>query len=140
MTMSVNDVRCGPQQIPFICSDANDSGGNDANFATIPARLSARITDRFNLPAPGGRSSATTKGYAPFEFDGNCSSTPQDRTTGANCSANTTLEVFYPGAVKEGMRANLELGQVEVYDNGGDNHFGEGPPEQVFLRQGVFVP
>ena len=60
---------------------------------SLPARLSARITDRYNLPAPGGRSSGTTNGYVPFKFDVHCSSTPLDRTTGANCSANTTLEV-----------------------------------------------
>ena len=139
ITFRVTDVRCGPQIQPGLCPHANSTGGRDY-LSGLRARLAVRVTDRYNLPAPGGRSPGTTAGHVPVQISPSCGMTPQDQTVGSTCTAQTTLEVFYPGAVKEGLRANYELAQVEIYDNGDDGHTGTGPPEQVFLRQGVFMP
>ena len=61
------------------------------------------------------------------------------RDGGSTCSLDTTLDALIPGAVVEGQRTMLQLGQVRVVDGGPDDDVAT-EPNTVFLRQGVFVP
>jgi hypothetical protein len=49
---------------------------------------------------------------------------------GSTCLSTTTADAVLPGAFVEGRRANVAIAQVEVRDDW----------DEVFLRQGVFVP
>jgi hypothetical protein len=123
VTFNLTDVRCTAPG----CSQTNEIGPNDY-LGELRPHLSLRITDRYNLPAPGGRLSGTTT-QIPFVWRVGCAQTA-DTTTGSTCTSNTTVDALVGGTVIEGRRANMELGQVEVRDDW----------DEVFLRQGVFVP
>ena len=60
-------------------------------------------------------------------------------TEGATCSVATTLDALSPGFVDEGARAVWQLGAVEVLDGGPDADAAT-PGNDVFLRQGIFIP
>jgi dipeptidyl aminopeptidase/acylaminoacyl peptidase len=102
--------------------------GLDDYVGNLEPRLSLRLTDRSNLPAPGGRLAGTATNQA-FDWLVACLDTA-DTTIGSTCSSTTTADAILPGAMVEGRRANIEVGQVEVLDYA----------DEVFLRQGVFVP
>jgi hypothetical protein len=125
LAFNVTDVRCTLDHPD--CSQANGAGPNDYGLVLHP-RLSLRITDRYNLPAPGGRLSGTATD-AVFDWNVHCVETA-DATIGSTCSSTTTADAILGGTIIEGRRANFEVGQVEVRDDFGD----------VFLRQGIFVP
>ena len=67
---------------------------------------------------------------------------------GSNCNVETTVDTLYPGLVREQSRAVWELGSLVILDSGpnGTGFGGNCPPtcgdgdEQVFMRQGLFVP
>ena len=132
-SLKVQDVRCrvGLTQAP--CSNANAQGGADYN-GVLELRLSVRLTDRYNLPAPGGDSPGT--GDPTIRFFANCAIT-SDAGAGSDCSLTSSFDTWYPGAVREGRRAVMELGQVEVRDGGSE---GYGQDNAPFLRQGIFIP
>ena len=131
----VTDVRCQPQRT--FCGEANAAGGRDHRSA-LEVSLALRVTDRHNLPAPGGRDPGT--GDAVLAFHPACSPTPSDTSVGSTCRQHTSVDVLLPGLIKEGARTVLEIGQVEVLDDGGDGAFGSGDPSLPLFRQGVFVP
>jgi PKD repeat protein len=62
-----------------------------------------------------------------------------DLATGAVCSISTTLDSVMPGIVRERARSIWQLGQVEVLDGGPDRD-ADTPDNEVFARQGIFVP
>ena len=72
-----------------------------------------------------------------------------------NCKYLTTADAVVPGVVKEGKRANVELGQIQVYDAGSDGDLadhplinpGHCPPacttsgdDTLFEVQGLYLP
>jgi hypothetical protein len=103
----------------------------------VRASVPARITDKDNPPSAGGASGGTMTD-SPIAFTAPCAGTP-DPSIGATCSVTTTVDAVTPGAVKEGMRANWQMGQIEVFDGGSDGD-AETTPNTLFAKQGVFVP
>lgn len=59
---------------------------------------------------------------------------------GSTCSLNTSVDSLIPGAVKEGVRAIWEMGQVLMLDGGEDGLASTQTDNTLFLKQGVFVP
>ena len=104
----------------------------------LRTKMSLRITDRDNSPAPN--IAAGTTQTIPIAFDTDCAPTA-DPQEGFSCSSTTTVDALVPSAIKEGRRALWELEQVVVYDGGED-----GNPDtlqranRAFARQGVFIP
>jgi hypothetical protein len=128
ITMNVTDVRCTGTAQTTQCFRSNAAGGNDFS-GDLTAQLPLRITDRYNLPAPGGRlsgtASDTTLSWRAFCADN------MDPAIGSTCTAHTSADAVLGGTVIEGRRSNFELGQAEVLD---------GLAGQAFLRQGIFIP
>ena len=60
---------------------------------------------------------------------------------GASCSVTTTADAVTGGNVaKEGKRAVWELGQVKVFDGGGDGDADTTGDNTLFAVQGLFAP
>jgi hypothetical protein len=123
LAAGVNDVRKA--------ADLSDYVGE------LQVRLSLRITDRDNAPAPGGAGPGTVTDTT-FPFTLPCSATA-DTSVGATCSVTTTADVVLPGVIVEGKRAVWELGQVIVLD-GGEDGLASTADNLPFLSQGLFVP
>ena len=135
LDFEVTDVRCTPART--FCGADNATGGRD-HRSGLEVQLSLRVTDRYNLPSPGGKDPGT--GDAVLLMHPSCSGTPADTSVGSTCQWHTTADVLAPGVIKEGARTILEVGQIEVFDDGGDGEFGWGDPSLPLFRQGVFVP
>ncbi|MGH2980098.1 MAG: PQQ-dependent sugar dehydrogenase [Solirubrobacterales bacterium] len=103
----------------------------------LRASVPTRITDKDNPPPAGGASDGTVSDD-PFAFTVACATT-SDTSIGSTCAVTTTVEAVIPGAIKEGIRANWQLGQVEVFDGGPDDD-GDTAPNTLFAKQGLFVP
>jgi hypothetical protein len=97
-----------------------------------------RITDRFNAAAFGGGSDPATLVDIPLPPTATCAATA-DPGVGGTCSLLSTLDAFVPGMVAEGKRAIMEFGPIEVWDGGEDGDVATAPND-LFARQGVFVP
>jgi hypothetical protein len=95
--------------------------------SAVEAHPTFRITDRDNLPHPGGPGPGTLE--VGLRFSVPCTATA-DTSVGSTCALATTVDTLVPNAVKEGRRAVWELASFDLND--GD--------EGVFLRPGVFVP
>jgi hypothetical protein len=126
LSLNVTDVRCTLDHGD--CSQANTAGGPADYGRVLHPRLPLRITDRYNLPAPGGRLSGTVSDTI-FDWVVDCVETA-DVTTGSTCSSTTTADAVLGGTIVEQRRSSLQVGQVEVFDDFGD----------LFLRQGIFIP
>src|SRR5262245_12758365 len=113
-------------------SDLSDYTGD----LRVTANL--RITDRDNTPNPGGPGPGTGED-AEILPTVPCAATA-DPSTGSVCNLSTSVEAIVPGAVKEGMRAIWELGQVQVYDGGADGVAATTGDNTLFMDEGVFVP
>ena len=113
--------------------------------ALRPGRLHGRAArelpdadHRQGQSTPRGGRVRRHRGGQPDRFTVPCTATP-DPSIGATCSITTTVEAVTPGAVKEGMRANWQLGQIEVFDGGPDGD-ADTTPNTLFAKQGIFVP
>jgi hypothetical protein len=135
ISFHVTDVRCTAAVVDDVCSEPNQSGPEDY-AGSVRVRMSLRLTDLHNLPAPAGRSAATSTNLL-FQFDAGCT-VIDDFDSGSTCDTETSTDAILPVST-EGKRASLALGQVEVVDGGQDGTTETGP-NQVFLRQGLFVP
>jgi hypothetical protein len=91
---------------------------------TLSARLTVRVTDRWNGAAP---EPATVTDF-PLELPLTC--TASAGPEGADCTANTSVDALAPGTAREGGRAVWALQAADV----------RGPDGVPFLRPGVFVP
>jgi hypothetical protein len=118
VTVSLTDVRKR--------SDLSDYTGE---LRLVPA---TRITDRSQYQEPA------TVQDSQFAVTVPCAATSQS-DLGATCSVQTTFDAVVPGAITEGRRALWQLGQVQVEDGGIDGIAATGPNE-VFARQGLFIP
>jgi hypothetical protein len=98
----------------------------------LSAEVGIRITDRNNIPHPGGPGPATVQDIPAFRVTVPC--------VGGTCSVATSANALMPGAVLEGMRAIWQLGQVQVYDGGADEVASTTADNTLFLVQGVFIP
>jgi TolB protein len=129
VSFAVQDVRCGTGASSGLCSNANAEGG--ADYASqLRLRVPMRLTDRYNLPAPGGDEPGS--GDTTVDFLSQCTPTA-DTSIGSSCSVESSFDAWYPGAVREGRRAIMGLDGIEVLDSGSQG-------ASLFLRQGVFIP
>ena len=130
ITSSVTDVRCKAGTSP--CPTANAADGADYT-GELRVLLTLRITDR------GAGDIAGTVVDTPFVAPMNCVSSPST-SEGGTCSLSTSADAIIPGSVPEGERSIWALGQVEVWDGGPDGSIATTAGDNVFLREGVFVP
>ena len=74
----------------------------------------------------------------PFPVNATCASTAST-AIGGTCTANTSANATVPGAVKDGKRAIVEIGQIQISDGGPDGLVGTSP-NTLFGVQGIFIP
>jgi hypothetical protein len=137
LRLLVNDVHCRT-------ANAACPGGSGSDYVgPLLLRTTMQVTDRLNGPA--ANESATVE---PLDLDipFNCVAT--SGAEGSRCNLTTTVEAFYPGAIVDSKRALWEIGSATIMDPGPNGTgFAAGCPatcgdgdEDVFLRQGIFVP
>jgi hypothetical protein len=95
-----------------------------------------RITDRRN--GASGTEPATGQEQA-LPITVPCSDTGS-AAMGATCSIATTVNAVVPGAILAGERAVWELDAVGLYDGGPDGLAATAGDNELFARQGIFVP
>jgi hypothetical protein len=130
--VSISDVRC--KTAIGTCG----AGAMSDYLGEIQLATALRMTDRFNGTSSAGGSDAATVIESTFPVTVPCTQTVST-TTGSLCSLSTTANTVVPGAVKDGKREIVEVGQVQVTDGGVDG-FASTPDNDVFAVQGVFVP
>jgi hypothetical protein len=59
---------------------------------------------------------------------------------GSTCSANTTADAVIPGVTPEFKRAIWQLGQVQIFDGGGDGDGDTTGDNTLFEVQGLYAP
>jgi predicted acyl esterase len=105
----------------------------------LEGRTLLRITDRAN----GTGDEAATVSDLPLRETLTCAAT-SGGDQGATCSVVTTVNSLFPApsasAVQSGRRAVWELGTIEVYDGGADGLAGTTGDNELFARQGLFIP
>jgi hypothetical protein len=139
--VSASDVRCDNDGTgdSTACGAANSSGGPDYGGILL-AISTIRITDHWNDVGPSGGTDTATVSDLPFgAVVGPCSVTTGDLSKGSSCSVSTSANAVVGGsdpAVKDGKRAVVEVGQIEVRDGGVNG----ATPTEAFLKQGIFIP
>jgi hypothetical protein len=143
LTSSGTDVRCKSTIAgnTTLCPSANSSGGRDY-AGQVQGTAQIRITDHYN--SGSGTCSSTTSCSAtvvdlPFPVTAPCVATSGDATIGGTCSVVTSADATVPGVVKEGKKANVEIGQVVINDGGTDGLVTT-PGNTTFERQGIYIP
>jgi hypothetical protein len=131
-TTSISDVRCQGAGGGCAAAGADYTGHLEVRFA-------ARITDHWNAVAAGGGPDPATVQDIDLSIPVICTAT-SDPSIGGTCSIATDLNVIYPGSIKDGKRAIMEVGQVRVLDGGDDGDTATDDGAQTFLTQGVFIP
>ena len=146
LVASATDVRCKASiaSNATLCGPTNTTGGKDYK-GQVQGNATIRITDHFNTAGAASCSSTTSCSATvvdlPFPVTGTCASTT-DTTIGGSCGVNTTADAVVPGAggvVKEGKKANVEVGQILVNDGGADG-LASTAGNTVYARQGIYIP
>ena len=132
---NMTDVRC--KAGTAACGSANAADGADYT-GEVQGNATIRITDHFNAVAPGGGTDAATVIDIPFPVNAACTATSATNI-GSTCATNTTANAVVPGAVKDGKRAIIEIGQLQITDGGPDGVVGT-TPNTLFQVQGIFIP
>jgi len=135
LTGSVTDVRCKAGNAA--CGSANAADGADYT-GELQATAQIRISDHFNAVAPGGGTDPATVIDIPFPVNVPCAATAST-SIGSTCTIATTANTVVPGAVKDGKRAVVEIGQLQVIDGGTDGVVAT-TPNTLFEVQGIFIP
>ena len=135
ITSSLTDVRC--KAGTTACGSANAADGADYTGG-LQGNATIRITDHFNAVAAGGGTDPATVVDIPYPIAAACAATAST-AIGATCTANTSANAAVPGAVKDGKRAIVEVGQIQVSDGGPDGIVGT-TPNTLFAVQGIFIP
>ena len=135
ITSSVSDVRCITGTTA--CGNANTADGPDY-VGELQGTAQIQITDHWNAIAPGGGPDAATVIAIPFPVPATCANTAST-AEGGLCTANTSANATVPGAVKDGKRAIVEIGQIQIND-GGDDGLNSTTPNTLFEVQGIFIP
>ena len=104
----------------------------------IEARVTLRITDRWNGLCPGCPQPGTATDL-PFSFAVPCATTPAGGI-GSTCSVTTTANAVLPGAARESKRSVWGLGRFELYDGGPDGDADTPSATRSFAVQGLFAP
>lgn len=118
-------------------------------YRTVPDRA-FHSTDHYNsrtaaaacntAGSPPPNCLATTQDE-PFPVPVVC--TPVAGAAGSSCGTNTTANSLVPGAVVNGKRASLEIGQIQIYDagvNGVANFLTTTGDDRIAARQGITIP
>jgi acyl-homoserine-lactone acylase len=134
---ALTDVRCAAGRDGGPCVDANAAAGRDY-LGELEAVADLRVTDRWNGEAAGGGGDSATVADFPFPVTMGCAATPDD--VGATCEVSTTANALVPGAVLDGRRAVVQVGQVAVRDGGPDGLAATAAGNARFAAQGVFIP
>jgi hypothetical protein len=132
---TITDVRC--KAGTAACGSANAADGADYT-GELQANATIRITDHFNAVAPGGGTDPATVIDIPFPVNASCTATTST-AVGGTCGFNTTANAVVPGAVKDGKRSVVEIGQIQDTDGGPDGIVGT-TPNTLFEVQGIFIP
>ena len=74
----------------------------------------------------------------PFPVNAPCTATAST-AVGSTCAVTTTANAVVPGAVKDGKRAIVEIGQLQIFDGGTDGVVAT-TPNTLFEVQGIFIP
>jgi len=135
ITSSGTDIRC--KAGTAACGAANAADGADYTGG-LQGNATIRITDHFNAIAAGGGTDPATVVDIPFPVGAACSSTAST-AIGSTCLATTSANATVPGAVKDGKRAIVEVGQITITDGGPDGVVGT-TPNTLFGVQGIFIP
>ena len=131
----LTDVRCaggGPA-----CGPANAAGGSDYT-GELQVDMQVRMTDRYNAASAGGGTDAATVVDFPFPVPLSCASTGST-AAGSSCAITTSMVALAPGAVRDGDRAVVQLGQTRVSDGGPDGIVATADND-LFAVQGLYVP
>jgi hypothetical protein len=135
LTANATDIRC--KAGTAACGSANAADGADYT-GEVQGDATIRITDHFNAVAPGGGADPATVVDIPFPVNTTCTATA-NTAIGGTCATNTTANAVVPGAVKDGKRAIVEIGQIQVKDGGPDGVVAT-EPNTLFGVQGIFIP
>ena len=135
ITSEGTDIRCKPGVTA--CGSANAAAGPDYT-GELEGTAQIQITDHWNAIAPGGGPDAATVIGIPFPVPATCVATAST-AIGGTCSANTSANATVPGAVKDGKRAIVEIGQIQINDGGVDG-LNATTPNTLFGVQGIFIP
>ena len=135
ITASATDIRC--KAGVAACGSANAADGADYT-GELEGTAQIRISDHFNAVAPGGGTDPGTVIDIPFPVVTPCVATAST-AVGGTCSISTTANAVVPGAVKDGKRAIVETGQIQVFDGGTDG-VAASDPNTLFSVQGIFIP
>ena len=135
ITSTGTDIRC--KAGTTACGSANAADGADYT-GELQGNATIRITDHFNAIAAGGGTDTATVVDIPFPVAATCAATAGTGIGGA-CSATTSANATVPGAVKDGKRATVEVGQITITDGGPDGVNGTAP-NTLFEVQGIFIP
>jgi hypothetical protein len=125
-------------RVAFHMSDVRKAGTLADYTGQLRASVVVRLTDGYNGVSGDFTDPATAIDF-PFPVVASCGATGAT-DTGAACGADTSFDAIVPGAVREGARANWQMGTVEVYDGGSDGDSSTASDDTLFARQGVFVP
>ena len=135
ITASATDIRC--KAGVAACGSANAADGADYT-GELEGTAQIRISDHFNAVAPGGGTDPATVIDIPFPVVTPCTATAST-AIGSTCAITTTANAVVPGAVKDGKRAIVEIGQLQVFDGGTDG-VAATDPNTLFSVQGIFIP
>jgi len=135
ITSNGTDVRC--KAGTTACGSANAADGADYT-GQLQGNATIRITDHFSALAAGGGTDPATVVDIPYPINAACAATAST-AIGATCTANTSANAAVPGAVKDGKRAVVEIGQIQISDGGPDGLVGTSP-NTLFSVQGIFIP
>jgi hypothetical protein len=135
ITSTGTDVRCLAGTTA--CGNANTADGADYTGG-LQGNATIRISDHFNAVAPGGGTDPGTVVDIPYPIAATCVNTA-NAGIGATCSTNTSANAAVPGAVKDGKRGVVEIGQITISDGGDDGIVGTAP-NTLFAVQGIFIP
>ena len=135
ITSTGTDVRC--KAGTAACGSANAADGADYT-GEVQGNATIRITDHFSALAAGGGTDPATVVDIPFPVNATCAATAST-AIGGTCTANTSANATVPGAVKDGKRAIVEIGQITITDGGPDGLVGTSP-NTLYATQGIFIP
>jgi hypothetical protein len=121
-------------QITTSLSDVRNKAGLADYTGQLQSRLTLQVTDRFN----GNSRTEPATGSTTITVTVPCATT-SDPNTGSTCSATTTADAIFPGAVLEGRRSIWDTGKLQVFDGGSDGVVSTAP-NTLFAAQGVFNP
>jgi hypothetical protein len=138
--VGVTDVHSGSPTGPDY--DTSNPSGQDLTLAaTLPGQQAGnglQATDLYNQAAgqAGFNDPATV---TPLSFPVPVGCSPVAGAAGSVCGATTTANALVPGSAVAGKRAIWELGEIQLYDQGGNGVPGDAD-DHVFEAQGVFAP